>query len=298
MKQWVTYSSLFLSSLFAVLLLSTGVARAGKITVYVHTDHLGNPVAKTDSTGVVIWRQSYTPYGETEQGQDPNGPGFTGHRNDAATDLVYMQARYYDPVVARFLSVDQVTFSPDNPEHFNRYWYADGNPFLNVDPDGKNPFNFNFMPTQTTNASALTAATHGVAAEEFGDAVVRAANYPARQITGNSVTAIASALSVVPLLAPVTGPIAVGVGAATAADKAAHEGLDSNDKLGLVVTAIPAANALKAIGATSKVVAAVKADAALLGVTVGVAGAAAAKDNADAQMDEKVSEEALKPDGR
>ncbi|HEX7047909.1 MAG TPA: RHS repeat-associated core domain-containing protein [Gammaproteobacteria bacterium] len=112
-------------------------AHAGKITRYVHTDHLGNPVAKTDSTGVVIWRQSYTPYGESYQQADPDGPGFTGHRTDADTGLVYMQARYYDPQIGRFLSVDPVMFSPDKPQQFNRYWYANGNPYLYIDPDGR-----------------------------------------------------------------------------------------------------------------------------------------------------------------
>ena len=32
--------------------------------------------------------------------------GFTGHIRDSATGLNYMQARYYDPVLGRFLSID------------------------------------------------------------------------------------------------------------------------------------------------------------------------------------------------
>lgn len=119
------------------LVAATLVAQAGDIVTYVHTDPQGNPVAKTDSTGAVIWRQSYTPYGQTYQQADPDGPGFTGHRNDAATGLVYMQARYYDPKIGRFLSVDPVAFSPDSPRHFNLYWYANGNPYRYTDPDGR-----------------------------------------------------------------------------------------------------------------------------------------------------------------
>ncbi|HET7306865.1 MAG TPA: RHS repeat-associated core domain-containing protein, partial [Gammaproteobacteria bacterium] len=102
-----------------------------------HTDRLGNPAMETDSTGAVIWRQSYTPYGETSEQADPDGPGFTGHRHDAATGLVYMQARYYDPKIGRFLSPDPVTFSPQYPKYFNRYWYAAGNPYKYTDPTGK-----------------------------------------------------------------------------------------------------------------------------------------------------------------
>ncbi|MGH8372028.1 MAG: RHS repeat-associated core domain-containing protein, partial [Gammaproteobacteria bacterium] len=122
------------------LLIATLTVQANTtITRYVMTDPLGNPVAKTDSTGAVIWRQSYTPYGQQYQQADSDGPGFTGHRNDAATGLVYMQARYYDPVIGRFLSVDPVGFSPDSPGHFNLYWYANGNPYRYTDPDGKDP---------------------------------------------------------------------------------------------------------------------------------------------------------------
>ncbi|HET6725246.1 MAG TPA: RHS repeat-associated core domain-containing protein [Gammaproteobacteria bacterium] len=113
-------------------------AQPATVTRYVITDRLGNPVAKTNSVGVVIWRQTYTPYGETDQQPDPDGPGFTGHRHDAATGLVYMQARYYDPKIGRFLSPDPVTFSPHSHAYFNRYWYAKGNPYRYTDPDGRN----------------------------------------------------------------------------------------------------------------------------------------------------------------
>jgi len=46
-----------------------------------------------------------------------------------------MQARYYDPVIGRFYSNDPVGFS--NVHNFNRYAYANNNPYKYVDPDGK-----------------------------------------------------------------------------------------------------------------------------------------------------------------
>jgi len=45
-----------------------------------------------------------------------------------------MQQRYYDPVAMRFLSVDPVAASPLS---FSRYWYANNNPYKNIDPDGR-----------------------------------------------------------------------------------------------------------------------------------------------------------------
>jgi RHS repeat-associated protein len=59
---------------------------------------------------------------------------------DPGTGLVYMQQRYYDPAIGRFLSVDPV--GPlDNPiNHFGRYHYANNNPYKYVDPDGRIAF--------------------------------------------------------------------------------------------------------------------------------------------------------------
>ncbi|MBT1449252.1 RHS repeat-associated core domain-containing protein, partial [Glaciecola sp. XM2] len=63
-----------------------------------------------DQTGNIVWKERYTPFGETLD--NPNGnkddQGYTGHISDSDTGLVYMQARYYDPVIGRFYSNDPV----------------------------------------------------------------------------------------------------------------------------------------------------------------------------------------------
>ena len=46
-----------------------------------------------------------------------------------------MQARYYDPVIGRFYSNDPVGFK--GVHSFNRYAYANNNPYKYVDPDGR-----------------------------------------------------------------------------------------------------------------------------------------------------------------
>lgn len=115
------------------------VAHAGTVT-YVYTDPQGTPLAEADANGNITARFDYTPYGQSvaSMGAAPNGPGYTGHVNDPDTGLVYMQARYYDPVVGRFLSIDPVGPSPGNTFNFNRYGYASNNPIINIDPDGRN----------------------------------------------------------------------------------------------------------------------------------------------------------------
>lgn len=47
-----------------------------------------------------------------------------------------MQARYYDPVIGRFYSNDPVGFR--DIHSFNRYAYANNNPYKYTDPDGEN----------------------------------------------------------------------------------------------------------------------------------------------------------------
>jgi uncharacterized protein RhaS with RHS repeats len=50
-----------------------------------------------------------------------------------------MQQRYYDPQIGRFLSVDPVETNTSNGFNFNRYWYANNNPYKFTDPDGRAP---------------------------------------------------------------------------------------------------------------------------------------------------------------
>ncbi|WP_428240571.1 RHS repeat-associated core domain-containing protein [Gynuella sp.] len=110
------------------------------LTTYYHNDALGSPVAATNELGKVIWKENYMPYGSKVENQDlktNNRIGYTGHEHDPDTGLTYMQARYYDPVLGRFYAVDPVGFVETNPLSFNRYAYANNNPYKYTDPDGQ-----------------------------------------------------------------------------------------------------------------------------------------------------------------
>ena len=105
---------------------------------YYHNDVTGSPVVATNQQAQVVWRKTYTPYGESTGKDSDNRKGFTGHVEDA-NGLVYAGARYYDPALGRFLSTDPVGFSESNLMSFNRYAYANNNPYKYVDPDGNIP---------------------------------------------------------------------------------------------------------------------------------------------------------------
>ena len=109
-------------------------------TTFIHTDRLGSPVARTNSTGRVESRRHYQPFGDTYEAPSDD-IGYTGHKYDNDLGLSYMQARYYDPVIGRFYSNDPVGtaefIAEGNIQGFNRYSYVNNNPYKYVDPDGE-----------------------------------------------------------------------------------------------------------------------------------------------------------------
>lgn len=117
--------------------LSVTAGRANAQTVeYIHTDALGSPVATTNASGAVIERQVYEPYGAPISHGPTDGPGFTGHVEDSATGLAYMQQRYYDPLLGVFISVDPDSIDA-TASNFGSYAYAENSPYNNTDPDGR-----------------------------------------------------------------------------------------------------------------------------------------------------------------
>jgi RHS repeat-associated protein len=122
------------TALFLALL---GSAHAAEKVTYYYTNEQGTPLVTADAAGVVSTSPDYRPYGAQAQGSPVDGPGYTGHVADADVGLVYMQARYYDPQVGRFLSTDPVGPIEGSLFNFGRYAYADNNPVLYIDADGQ-----------------------------------------------------------------------------------------------------------------------------------------------------------------
>jgi RHS repeat-associated protein len=118
----------------SVQIWATGVSTV----TYLHTDSLGSPVVRTDASKNVMEKTEFAPYGAPVN-RPVDGVGYTGHVMDQSDGLIYMQQRYYDPLVGRFISSDPILPSSDTSANFNRYWYANNNPFRFTDPDGRLP---------------------------------------------------------------------------------------------------------------------------------------------------------------
>ncbi|HEY6175442.1 MAG TPA: FG-GAP-like repeat-containing protein [Kofleriaceae bacterium] len=121
--------------------LAGGARRVASTTYWIHTDHLGSTQVETDAAGTPgeAERIKYAPYGSRIStalvaGVPDDARGFTGQRQDP-TGLIYLHARYYDPVIGRFISPDTIVPS-DRLICLDRYAYADDNPVMNTDPSG------------------------------------------------------------------------------------------------------------------------------------------------------------------
>lgn len=125
-----------------VAIRETPITGGTAVMKYQHTDALGSPVAVTKQDRGTVEETEYEPYGQVLNRPMHDGPGYTGHVEDAATGLVYMQQRYYDPFIGRFLSVDPVAAYSNPIGAFNRYRYARNSPYTFSDPDGRDAVYF------------------------------------------------------------------------------------------------------------------------------------------------------------
>ena len=62
---------------------------------------------------------------------------YRGYYFDKETGFYYLQSRYYDPVIGRFLNADSHVNANGDLIGYNMYAYCSNNPVMNVDPDGE-----------------------------------------------------------------------------------------------------------------------------------------------------------------
>lgn len=115
---------------------SSGAFAAKSITYY-YTDPQGTALATTDEQGHINDVQEFHPFGEAmPTNPQVSGPSYIGHTSDHESGFIYMQARYYDPSAARFVTPDPLDLSLGFGFAFNRFAYAENNPTSLVDYTG------------------------------------------------------------------------------------------------------------------------------------------------------------------
>ena len=137
-----------------------------KMQFYYHPDHLGSSSYITNLDGEVVQHIEYVPFGEVfieERNDVWNTPYlFNAKEFDEETGMYYYGARYYEPRLSLWISVDPISnYDPRNNENyldgehnlgvyntFNLapYGYCYQNPIRLIDPNGKQVDAVDFVP--------------------------------------------------------------------------------------------------------------------------------------------------------
>jgi RHS repeat-associated protein len=103
---------------------------------YVTGDQQASVIASAPGGQTPDVTRAYDPYGRRRSGGELDSDrGWLGQVEDDTTDLAYLNARYYDPEAAVFLSPDPI-YDPARPQTINPYAYGLGNPATMTDPSG------------------------------------------------------------------------------------------------------------------------------------------------------------------
>ena len=133
---------------------STGAYYATLIATYAY-DPWGNPTGIYNPNGTSIAQNiahvaAYNPF------------RYRGYRYDADTGFYYLQSRYYDPTICRFINADGYASTGQGILGFNMFAYCGNNPAINTDPSGK--FFANILINTIANIGANVAAISEVSA--------------------------------------------------------------------------------------------------------------------------------------
>ncbi len=106
---------------------------------YFHAEGIGTIRALTDELGNVTDRYTLEAFGTliSHDGDDPNAYLFAGEVLDPNSGFYYNRARWLDPNVGKFASVDPFGGSSTDPISLHRYLYAALDPLAQVDPTGR-----------------------------------------------------------------------------------------------------------------------------------------------------------------
>ncbi len=134
-------------SIFANGTLAATIEDGTTTTVsYISNDNLGGSNVVTDASGAIVETLDYYPYGgiriDNKTGSTNIDRKYIGQQYDAATQLSYLNARYYNGTQGQFISQDpmflgnQSEQNLSDPQSLNAYGYSDDNPIVKSDPNG------------------------------------------------------------------------------------------------------------------------------------------------------------------
>jgi RHS repeat-associated protein/uncharacterized repeat protein (TIGR01451 family) len=121
----------------------------------------------TDASGAVTDTYTYDAFGTliARTGGTPNDYLYAGEQFDSGLGIYYLRARYLNPAVGRFLTMDTVEGELDDPLTRHLYAYVNGDPVNATDPSGHVIYfsipSLNISITINVNLVTLSAAPAG-----------------------------------------------------------------------------------------------------------------------------------------
>jgi len=116
---------------------------------YLHLDYQGSIMAITQQNGTILEERNYDAWGRPRAAAslayvlpNPFGSGseikrgYTFHEHLEEFNLINMNGRVYDPLLARFLNADPFIQDNTDAQNYNRYSYVLNNPTKYTDPSG------------------------------------------------------------------------------------------------------------------------------------------------------------------
>jgi RHS repeat-associated protein len=191
----------------------------GTTTYYYISDPIGGTwqVWKQGTTNNPYFSvKNYRPFGTPNGASGTEKVKFAGEIQDSSTGLYYIFARYYDPELGRFISLDPQLGKLSSPQTLNRYVYCINSPLRFTDPTGE-WFGISLKTTLQVLiivvAVAATVATAGIAsplaAMAVGAAIGAISSGASTALAGGSLSEIATSA----LIGGVAGAIGGGIGA-------------------------------------------------------------------------------------
>lgn len=109
-------------------------------TYYYITNLQGDVMYLADASGNEVAAYDYDPYGKiisaTGAMAEINPLRYRGYYYDSETGFYYLQSRYYDPEICRFINADSYTSTGRGYLGYNMFAYCNGNPVVYSDPSG------------------------------------------------------------------------------------------------------------------------------------------------------------------
>jgi RHS repeat-associated protein len=118
--------------------------RAGTDLLYYMYNAHADVTALIKDDGTLAASYYYDAFGTIAEqtGSVNNSILYAGYQYDSETGLYYLNARYYDSRIARFLSEDTYTGELNDPLSLNLYTYCHNEPIMYTDLTGHMPFSF------------------------------------------------------------------------------------------------------------------------------------------------------------